>query len=197
MSAVLNIEQIVDWRGQDVFDLDGERLGKLDEVYYDRASGEARLAAIKSGLLGRHGMLVPLQGASAGRDYVRVAFTAQQVKQTEDVDIDETLSQEALAQVTSAYDVDLTSGGELEAATLIERRRAEAQAAIARADALERDALAAADASKEARRRAEESAGAADDAERSAGALRDEAVTARQAAETARRDAGLAPPPAD
>src|SRR5271170_5680037 len=107
VDEVLNIEQIVDWRGQDVFDRDGERLGKLDEVYYDRASGQALLGSIKSGLLGRHATLVPLDRASAGREYVRVAYPARQVKELNGVEIAHTLSADTLAQVRSIYGVRL------------------------------------------------------------------------------------------
>ena len=186
-----SIERILDWRGQDIFDRDGERLGKLDEVYYDRASGEAMLASVKSGLLGRRAALVSLRGATAGRDYVRVAFSAEQVGQTTDVEIAETLSREALSQARGVYGLELDDGAQLEAATLVERRRAAAEAAIARADDLEREALKAADAGRDARNRAEEANRAADEAERAAVALREEAVAARGAADAARQSAGL------
>src|SRR5271170_4112991 len=109
---MLSIEQIVDWRGQDVFDSDGERLGKLDEVYYDRDSGEPVIASIESGLLGRHSSLVPLVGATAGRDYVRVAFATAQVKSTEDLEIAQTLSADTLAQVRTIYGVSLGDGAQ-------------------------------------------------------------------------------------
>jgi len=188
---VLSVEQIVDWRGQDVFDSDGERLGKLDEVYYDRASGQALLGSIKSGLLGRHATLVPLDRASAGRDYVRVAYPAEQVKQLDGVEIAQTLSPDTLGQVRSLYGVRLGEGIQIEAATLLQQRRGEADAAIVRADALEREALQAADEAKAARGRADEAVAAADAAERTVGQLREEAAAAREAEEIAREHAGL------
>ncbi len=187
---MLNIEQIVDWRGQDVFDSDGERLGKLDEVYYDRDSGEPVIASIKSGLLGRHSALVPLVGATAGRDYVRVAFATEKVKSTEDLEIALTLSADTLAQVRTIYGVPLDDGGQLEAATLLEQRRAEAQEAIERADALEREAIRSAEGAKEARGQADEATGAADAAERDAVSRQDEAAAAREAEAAARQNAG-------
>ena len=76
---MLNVDQIEEWLGQEVLDADGERVGKLDEVFYSDGSGEAVFAAVKSGLLGRHSSTVPLAGASVGRDYVRLAFTAEQI----------------------------------------------------------------------------------------------------------------------
>jgi len=126
---VLSIEQIVEWRGQDVFDAEGERLGKLDEVYYDRASGRALLGSIKSGLLGRRATLVPLDRASAGREYVRVAYPARQVKELDGVEIADTLSADTLRQVRSIYGVRLDDGVQVESAARLDQRRGEAEAA--------------------------------------------------------------------
>jgi len=190
---MLNIEQIADWRGQDVFDSDGERIGKLEEVYYDRDSGEPVVASVKSGLFGRHGSLVPLAGATAGRDYVRVAYTGDQVKSTEDVEIAQTLSADTLGQVRTIYGVELGEGAQLESATLLEQRRSEAQEAIERADALEREAIRAAEGAKDARGQADEATGAADAAERDAVERQTEAAAAREAEAAARQNAGGLP----
>jgi len=73
-------EDIKQWRGQDVVDREGEKLGKLDEVYYDTESDLPGFAAIKSGLIGKHVTLVPLAGASVGVGYVRVAASKEQFK---------------------------------------------------------------------------------------------------------------------
>ena len=32
---MIPVENITDWRGQDVLDVVGEKLGKLEEVYFD------------------------------------------------------------------------------------------------------------------------------------------------------------------
>lgn len=188
---MLSIEQIVDWRGQDVFDSDGERLGKLDEVFYDRASGRALLGSIKSGLLGRRATLVPLDRASAGREYVRVAYPARQVKELGGVEIADTLPADTLAQIRSIYGVRLDEGAQVESAALLDQRRGEAETAIARADALEREALEAAEQAKVARGRADQAVAAADTAERTVAQLRDDAAAARQAEKLARQSAGL------
>jgi len=68
---MLSIEQVEEWVGQEVVDVDGERVGKLDEVYYSTTTNEAVFAVVKSGLLGRHSSLVPLAGASVGREYLK------------------------------------------------------------------------------------------------------------------------------
>lgn len=67
------VEDIKEWRGQDVVDPGGDKLGKLEEVYYDTETDVPAFAAVKSSLIGKHLSLVPLEGASVGEAYVRVA----------------------------------------------------------------------------------------------------------------------------
>jgi hypothetical protein len=189
---MLSVEQIVDWRGQAVFDSAGERLGKLSEVYYDRASGLALLGSVSSGLFGRRATLVPLDRASAGRDFVRVAYPADTVKLLEGVEIAPTLSDDTLGRVRSVYGVRIESEMQVESAALLDQRREEAEKAATRADALEREALRAAEDAKTARGRADEAAAAADAAERAVAQLRDEAAAAREAETAARELAGRA-----
>jgi hypothetical protein len=72
-ASVIPIENLADWRGQDVLDLDGEKLGSLEHVLYDAEVDKPAFIAVKSGTLGKRLTLVPLRGATVGRTYVRVA----------------------------------------------------------------------------------------------------------------------------
>ena len=76
----ITIEDIKEWRGQDVVDPQGEKLGKLDEVYYDTETDAPAFAAVKSGTLSKHLTLVPLAGATAGQSYVRVSVGKDRFK---------------------------------------------------------------------------------------------------------------------
>lgn len=67
------IENLADWRGQDVLDIEGEKLGSLAHVFYDVEVDEPAFIAVKSGTIGKRNTLVPLRGATAGRTYIRVA----------------------------------------------------------------------------------------------------------------------------
>jgi PRC-barrel domain protein len=71
-AAVIRVEDLAAWRGQDVIDEHSDKLGKLDEVFFDGESDDPAFAAVKSGTLTKRLTLVPLAGASVGRDYVRV-----------------------------------------------------------------------------------------------------------------------------
>jgi sporulation protein YlmC with PRC-barrel domain len=41
-----------EWRGRDVVDSDGDKIGKLEEVYLDTDSGRPEWAAVNTGLFG-------------------------------------------------------------------------------------------------------------------------------------------------
>src|SRR5690242_9799305 len=69
---MIAVENIADWRGQEVVDPNGEKLGKLEEVYYDGETDEPSFIAVKTGLVSKSLTLVPLLRATVGRDYVRV-----------------------------------------------------------------------------------------------------------------------------
>ncbi len=65
---MIPVENITDWRGQDVLDAVGDKLGKLEEIYFDGETDEPVFAAVKSGTFSKSLTLVPLGKASVGRD---------------------------------------------------------------------------------------------------------------------------------
>jgi hypothetical protein len=176
---MLEIEQLEEWVGEDVIDVDGERVGKLDEVYYSTASNQAVFAVVKSGLLGRHTSLVPLGGASVGREYLRLAYSAAQIEEAGfELDAGATIGQGDGRRLGDAYGVEVPAEDFASASSIDERRRAAGEAA-ARAGELD----------AEARRRAaeaEEAQGAAAEASDAAVEKLDDAERARAEAERAR-----------
>ena len=77
---MFDIEQISEWRGQDVLDPRDNKVGRLEEIYHDKHASTPGFACVKTGLLGRRLSFVPLTGASMARDHVRVAYMADQIK---------------------------------------------------------------------------------------------------------------------
>ena len=69
-----------EWRGRDLNDANGERIGRLEEVYFDVDTDEPQFGTVKEGWLGRHLTFVPLVGAVVGPDNLQVAATVEQVK---------------------------------------------------------------------------------------------------------------------
>jgi hypothetical protein len=167
---VLKVESIESWRGQDVLDSGGEKAGRLEEVYYDAAGDEPVLISIKHGRLGRQVKLAPLSDAGVSRDYVRLPFTGEQLGGAPDVTVGDELTAEQGAAVCALFAV-RRSSGPLVGASLLARRRDEAEQAGRRADELELTA-------EDRKREAEE-------ARHLAGAASEEAHAAQRAREQA------------
>jgi hypothetical protein len=79
-ATAITVEDIKEWRSEDVVDLHGDKLGKLEEIYYDTETDAPAFAAVKSGLIGKRVTLVPFSGATAGRSHLRVRAAKDEVK---------------------------------------------------------------------------------------------------------------------
>jgi len=109
---MIPIENLGDWRGQDVVDPNGDKLGKLEELYYDGETDEPAFVAVKSGLVSKSVTLVPLARASVGRDFVRVDRRKAVVKKAPSFDTDTELSLDDEAATYQHYSLDYTPAGE-------------------------------------------------------------------------------------
>jgi PRC-barrel domain protein len=180
---VIDVEHIESWRGQQVLDPAGQQLGKLEEIYFDKSSATPLLVTIKSGLLGRRSKLVPIDGASVSRDYVRLAHDKATVDNAPEAVGDTAPDAAALDAVGAAYGLKFSERVELETSGEAEVRRAEAEAARARADQLAREAGEKIEARDAAHERAQGASQAATQAEREAEEARRAALDAREKAQ--------------
>ncbi|MGI8711595.1 MAG: PRC-barrel domain-containing protein [Solirubrobacteraceae bacterium] len=185
---MINVEHIEQWRGQQVLDPAGEQLGKLEEVYLDETSGTPMLISVKSGLLGRRSKLVPIDGATVGRDYVRVAHDKGTIDASPDASGDASPDAAALDQLGAAYGLKFSDRVVLETSAVAEARRAEAQAARERADQLAEDARDKSAARDVAQERAEGATDHATQAEREAEEANQAALKAREEAQRFEHD---------
>jgi uncharacterized protein (TIGR02271 family) len=106
-----------DWRGRTVVDRDGEKIGKVDEIYVDSRSNAPEWAAVNTGLFGMKSSFVPLEGARPDGENVRVAYAKDEVKDAPSVDPDGELSSDEEAQLYRHYGRDYEQGGDLPEAT--------------------------------------------------------------------------------
>lgn len=180
--VTVTAEHIENWRGKEVRDPDGESLGKLREIYFDAPSGTPVLLSIRSGLLGRHTKLIPIDGASVGPDYLRVAHAKAVIEQSPSADRDEPPNALELDEIGKAYGLRFADRIDLETATARETRRAEAEAARRRAEELEAEAESKSAALQGAQSRSQGASAEAERAQR-------EAADAREAARKARLEA--------
>ena len=69
-----------EWHGKMLVDRDGEKIGKLQDVYVDVENDEPQFATVKEGLIGRHLTFVPLGGIKVGPDELQVAVAKEQIR---------------------------------------------------------------------------------------------------------------------
>jgi uncharacterized protein (TIGR02271 family) len=80
------------WRGRTVVDRDGDKIGKVEDVYLDRRSDEPEWLAVKTGLFGSNVSFVPVQNATMDDDAIRVEHEKELVKDAPNIDPDGELS---------------------------------------------------------------------------------------------------------
>ncbi|MFF0791456.1 PRC-barrel domain-containing protein [Streptomyces spiralis] len=106
---------IREWRGHDVVDTDGGKIGTLESVYVDTTTDEPFFATVTMGVPTRRRLaFVPLIGATVGPGYVKVAYTKKVVKQAPSIDTDGVLPATEEPSVFSHYELayDPGAGGE-------------------------------------------------------------------------------------
>jgi sporulation protein YlmC with PRC-barrel domain len=79
---------IADWRGKQLVDRDGDKIGKLEDVYVDVETDEPMFGTVKEGVIGRHLTFVPLSGITIGPDNVQLAMAKEQVKDAPNIEIE-------------------------------------------------------------------------------------------------------------
>jgi sporulation protein YlmC with PRC-barrel domain len=84
--------KLADWRGKDVLDRDGEKIGKLEDVYVDTETDAEEFGTVKEGLIGKHLTFVPLQEVTAAPDYLQVPIAKSLVKDAPNIGTDADLS---------------------------------------------------------------------------------------------------------
>ncbi len=104
-------DNIRDWRQHDVVDPDGNRIGELESVYVDTATDMPAFASLRIGIIGRHRLtFVPLDRATVGPSYVRVAYPKKLVKDAPTIDTDGELAAADEPTLFQHYGLDYQPG---------------------------------------------------------------------------------------
>src|SRR4051812_12678261 len=98
-------QTIAEWRGQDLLDADGDKIGSIDEIYIDSRTEQPEWALVKTGLFGGKGTFVPLSQASPEAGGVRVPYAKSHVKDAPNVEPDGELSQAEERTLYEHYEV--------------------------------------------------------------------------------------------
>ncbi|MEU6390551.1 PRC and DUF2382 domain-containing protein [Streptomyces sp. NPDC046939] len=89
--------------GLTAYDRTGEKIGSVERVYLDDATGRADWVTVKTGLFGMKETFVPLAGASREEDRLKVAYTKEAVKDAPRVDADQHLDQDEKQELYRHY----------------------------------------------------------------------------------------------
>ncbi len=87
-------------------DPDGNRIGKVSQVYSDDSTGQQRWLLVETGLFGARHSFAPIHGARVDGEVVVLAVSKEQVKNAPNIDRDAHISEseeDALRQYYSGY----------------------------------------------------------------------------------------------
>ena len=80
---------IREWRGHDVVDPGEHKIGELEAVYVDTGTDLPSFGTVRVGIPTRHRLVfVPLDRATVGPGYVKVAYDKKQVKDAPSIGTD-------------------------------------------------------------------------------------------------------------
>jgi uncharacterized protein (TIGR02271 family) len=99
------VTEAYEWRGRNVVTSDGDKIGRLEEIYLDTETGQPEWATVATGLFGAQLTFVPLVEVDHQRGEVVVPYSKGQVKDAPSVDPDGQLSHEEEARLYSHYGI--------------------------------------------------------------------------------------------
>jgi uncharacterized protein (TIGR02271 family) len=98
------VTEAYDWRGRDIIDADGDKVGTLEELFRDEDTQEPEWAVVRTGMFGTKLSFVPIQGAEPRGEDVQVLFSKAQIKDAPRIDdSDGQLSQDEEARLYEHY----------------------------------------------------------------------------------------------
>ena len=102
---------IREWRGHNVVDDEGHKIGTLESVYVDTGTDEPSFATVTVGLPTRHRLVfVPLDAATVGPGYLKVNHSRSQVKGAPSIDPDGELPVEDEESIFKHYNLEYQPG---------------------------------------------------------------------------------------
>ncbi len=103
------MQELGQWRGKLLVDRDGEKIGKLEDVYVDTETDEPQFGTVKEGRFGRHLTFVPLGGLTVGPDNLQVNVAKEQVEAAPNIDTHgDELSEEGESALYHHYQLNYT-----------------------------------------------------------------------------------------
>lgn len=90
----------------EVVDQDGEKVGALDQVYLDNATGDPAWLTVRTGWLGGRRIFCPLSNAELVGHRIQVPYPVSLIKDAPDIPVDRHLTEDEEDQLYEYYAVD-------------------------------------------------------------------------------------------
>jgi hypothetical protein len=97
------MEGILERRGDDLFDGDGDKIGSIEEIYLDADTDAPAWAVVQTGLLGTRRLFVPLRDATDAEGGIAVPYPKELVKDAPGVAHDGAISRDEEAALLRHY----------------------------------------------------------------------------------------------
>ena len=104
-------DQVLQFRGEDLADRAGEKIGSIEEIYVDAETGEPEWALVHTGMFGTKRTFVPLQGATVEDGKLTVPLEKATVKDAPPVEPNGQLSQQEEAELHRHFGIEPTDTG--------------------------------------------------------------------------------------
>ena len=101
---MIDINDIDTVTGATAYDRDGDKVGRVGQVYVSEDGRQALFATVKTGLFGTKESFVPLQGASLNGDELRLQYDKDTIKGAPSIDDDGALSDDEQGTIFDYYD---------------------------------------------------------------------------------------------
>ncbi len=104
-------DRILQLRGEDLCDNDGDKIGSIEEIYLDADSGSPEWALVNTGMFGGKSTFVPLRDASETDGALRVPYDKATVKDAPKLEPNGQLSQREESELYRYYSLDYADNG--------------------------------------------------------------------------------------
>lgn len=102
-NQILNIEELAH---ADAFDVEGNKLGSVNDVYINDVTGQPDFVDVNHGLFNMSNSIVPLRGHTLQNGELRLAFSKDRIKDAPNLDVENHISDEQRAEFFRHYGVE-------------------------------------------------------------------------------------------
>jgi hypothetical protein len=99
----MNLKGAEGLRGKDVISVDGDKLGSISRIYYDKVTEVPLWFAVDTGLLGGKNLIVPVAGMELEDDTVKSPYPTNVIKEQPEVDLDDALTSESETMLSDYF----------------------------------------------------------------------------------------------